>query len=533
MPKPKKKKTAGEQITAVAYYRYSDGSKQTEQSIEGQRSACEAYAKNHGLCLVDEYVDRHISGTSDDRPNFQRLIRDSADGRFEAVVVYKTDRFARNRYDSAIYKAQLRKNGVSIFYAAESIPDGPEGIILESLLEGLAEYYSAELGQKIRRGMNESARKCQAMGGTPPFGLKIENHKYLPNPAEAPIVRKIFADYAAGITAAQIAEDLNAQGIPTRRGRKWNKNSFRIMLQSEKYIGVYESHGVRVEDAIPPIVDKETFARARARLQANQGAPSRSKAIIPYLLSGKVVCGECGSPFIGMSGNGNGGFHQYYACKGHREKRCDMKSIRKNQLEDTVTQMTATFINDPKRIQQIIRGCMDVQEKDLAKAESSETQELRAAQKEARRKQNNIISAIENGTGAAVLTARLDQLSAEIQRLQYQLDAAARPAPKVTPEQIEFMLLQFQRQPDEQNIDYKRRLLDTFVSEVVITTDRLIVAYNLKSPRGDAETSTLELLRQSDGSLLAQYGGDDGNRTRVRKEVRESISGRSLSTTFP
>ena len=531
----KSKKPADGQLTAVAYYRYSEGGNQTEQSIEGQRRSCESYAAAHGLILVGEYVDRHISGTSDDRPNFQRLIRDSATGRFQAVIVYKTDRFARNRYDSAIYKSQLRKNGVSIFYSAESIPDGPEGIILESLLEGMAEYYSAELSQKIRRGMIESAHKCQAMGGTPPYGFKIVNHKFVPNPAEVPIVKKIFADYASGVTAADIAADLNAQGITTRRGSKWNKNSFRIMLNSEKYIGVYESHGVRVEDAIEPIIDKETFYRAKRKLAANQGAPSRSKAIIPYLLSGKVICGECGGPVNGSSGTGHGGFYNYYACKRQRTGQCNLHAVRKDWLEDTVVRVTAEFISQPERIQQIITACLEVQKKDLAASESSQILELKAAQKEAKRKQQNIIAAIEDGgAGAAVLMPRLDQLEAEIRRLQYQIDGLKEPKPQVTAEQLEFMLMQFQRMPSEQDLDYKRRLLDTFVAEVVLSSDKLLIRYNLlDNKRSEAETSLLELIRQSDGSLLAHYGGDDGNRTRVRKEVRESISGCSLPTTFP
>ena len=144
-------------MNTVIYARYSAGPRQTDQSIEGQLRVCTDFCKQRGLTVIDTYCDRHISGRTDERPEFQRLIADAKRKKFEAVVVYKTDRFARNKYDSAVYKRELKRNGIQIFYAAEAIPDGPEGIILESLMEGLAEYYSAELAQKIKRGMHERA----------------------------------------------------------------------------------------------------------------------------------------------------------------------------------------------------------------------------------------------------------------------------------------------------------------------------------------------------------------------------------------
>ena len=195
----------------VAYYRYSGGSRQTEQSIEGQRHDCEAYARAHGMTIAKEYIDRHISGKTDDRPAFQQMISDSDRHLFDAVICWKTDRLARNRYDSAIYKNRLRKNGVKILYAAETIVDGPEGIILEGLMESLAEYYSAELSQKLRRGQRESAMKCNALGGNRSFGYDIGADKhYCINEQQAPAVRYIFEQYAAGHTAAEIVAHLSS-----------------------------------------------------------------------------------------------------------------------------------------------------------------------------------------------------------------------------------------------------------------------------------------------------------------------------------
>ena len=160
-------------MKTVIYARYSS-ERQNEQSIEGQLRECYAYAKAHGLTVVKEYIDRAISGkAAENREAFQQMISDSDRKAFDAVLVYRTDRFARNRYDSAIYKSRLKRNGVTVLYAKEHIPDGPEGILFESLLEGMAEYYSAELSQKLRRGMRESALKCHATGGNCALGYRI------------------------------------------------------------------------------------------------------------------------------------------------------------------------------------------------------------------------------------------------------------------------------------------------------------------------------------------------------------------------
>lgn len=174
---------------AVIYARYSPVPNQREESIEGQLRECRDVAKRHELTVVREYADRRMSGTNDERPDFQRMLRDADRGLFDVVITWKNDRFARNRYDSAVYKQRLKRNGVKILYAKEVIPDGPEGIILESLLEGMAEYYSANLSQNIRRGQRENALEGKFIGGTIPLGYKLDAEKrYVLDPEKAPVV---------------------------------------------------------------------------------------------------------------------------------------------------------------------------------------------------------------------------------------------------------------------------------------------------------------------------------------------------------
>ena len=253
-----------ELIPAVIYARYSS-SGQREESIEGQLRDCHAYAKANGFTVVGEYVDKALTGKTDKRPDFQRMLRDSGRGVFKAVILWKMDRFARNRYDSAIYKAKLKKNGVRLYYAKESIPEGPEGIILESVMEGYAEYYSENLSQNIKRGNYDSALELKTLG-LRVLGLrKGADGRFEIDPNTAPIVKRIFREYARGDRAKDIIARLNAEGYKTSHGGAFNKNSLRRILQNEKYIGVYSYKDIRVENGIPAIVSREAPPGARCR----------------------------------------------------------------------------------------------------------------------------------------------------------------------------------------------------------------------------------------------------------------------------
>ena len=176
---------------AVIYARYSSEN-QTEQSIEGQVRVCKEYAERNGINIINEYVDRAMTGTNDKRPAFQQMLFDSKSHKFSLVLVYKFDRFARSRHDSAVNKAILQKNGVKVISATEQIANTPEGIILEGMLESFAEYYSAELSQKVKRGLKESRIKGNFTGGALPYGYSKQDKKISIDEEQANIVRFIF-----------------------------------------------------------------------------------------------------------------------------------------------------------------------------------------------------------------------------------------------------------------------------------------------------------------------------------------------------
>lgn len=265
-------------MNGVIYARYSSDN-QREESIEGQLRECKEFANRNDIVIVDTYIDRAFSAKTDNRPSFQKMIRDSAKNQFDVIIVWKLDRFARNRYDFAHYKAQLRKNCVKVVSATEAISEGSEGIILESVLEGMAEYYSAELAEKVIRGQTENAMKCKFNGGLVTFGYYIDNEQHFQIDVEtAPYITHIYNAYDSGMTMKGIAEDLNNKGVPNSRGGKFTINIISKILSNRRYIGEYRFRDIIVPDGIPAIVDKDLFDRVQANLEKNKHASAKYKA---------------------------------------------------------------------------------------------------------------------------------------------------------------------------------------------------------------------------------------------------------------
>ncbi len=478
---------------AVIYARYSSSS-QTEQSIEGQIRVCSEYAKAKGLTIVGEYIDRAISGRTDNRPDFQRLIADCNKHLFEAVIVYRTDRFARNKYDSAIYKRHLRKCNIELHYAAEHIPEGPEGIILESLMEGLAEYYSAELSQKIRRGIRESALKGKATGGNIALGYKIGPDKsFVIDEKEAEAVRMIFDMFVRQKTNAEICEYLNGLGLKTSRGNPFTKSSVPRIIQNEKYIGVYKCGDIRLEDAVPPIISKEVFLMAQ---KENARRRTSKQAALPradYLLSGKLFCGHCKRKMTGVSGTGKSGgkFYYYYCPSARYKKGCDKKQVPKDWIEDLVVSETLDHILRPEAVKYIANACYEIQLKDKSGNEEIEFFRRRIA--ENKKAVSNTLRAIESGVDTMSLPVRLKELEMEGLQLHDELKAAEARKIILTPEHIEFMLMQYaEKGADEQA--YKKEIIDCFVSEVYLYDNRLVIYYNINKNHPELAESDLALL---------------------------------------
>ena len=348
-------------MNVVVYARYSSHN-QNEQSIEGQLEYCKNYAKQHNYNIIHEYIDRAQSGTNDDRPEFLKMIEDSNKKNFEGVLVYQLDRFARNRYDSAIYKRTLKKNNVRVFSARENINDDASGVLMESVLEGMAEYFSVELGQKVKRGMKINADNCYYNGGTVPLGLKlidvdsnitdatgriVKKKKYAIDEDTAPIVQKIFEMYNSGYLMADIIRYMNDKNVKTATGGEFNKNSIRNILLNKKYIGIYSYNGIDTIGGIPRIIDDETFNKTQDIKFKNKKAPARARAKTEYLLTTKLFCGHCKEMMTGYSGTSkNGKLYNYYMCNNARKKLCNKKAVQKDYIEDLIVEQAREILTD-------------------------------------------------------------------------------------------------------------------------------------------------------------------------------------------
>lgn len=493
---------------AVIYARYSSHG-QTEQSIEGQLHDGYAYAERMGYQVVGEYIDRALTGTKDQRPDFQRMIRDAEKKTFSVVIVWKLDRFARNRYDSAIYKARLKKSGVRVVSVMEAITDSPEGIILEGLLESMAEYYSANLSENVRRGQRESVTKGWFCGGHVPYGYRAENHRLVPRDGEADIAREIFRRYAAGDPLTVIADDLNRRGYRTRAGAVFRASSFDSMVKNPAYAGRLLYNGQEVPGCADALIDEETYARAVARRQMNKRAPAAAKAVSArYLLQGKAFCGHCGAPMVGESGHGHlDRVYQYYSCADRKKKHtCKKKNEKKDLLERYVVDQTVRYILDPSRTEAIARAVAAEYKKEFGE---SRTADLERRIRKLDADLNALVDDLLTLPKAAHqrIGARIEQLEAQKADLEADL-ARLRLAEKITldEKQIAAWIRSFHGGSLD-DPDYCQRLIDSFVNSIYIYDDKIVIFYNLQ---GSKETSPHEVLEEikekENNSDLAGYG---------------------------
>ena len=318
-------------MKAVIYARYSSDT-QREESIEGQIRECTEYAKYNDMEIVGQYIDRAFSAKTDDRPDFQRMIADSAKKLFDVVLVWKLDRFARNRYDSAFYRYTLRKNGVRVVSAKENISNGPEGIILESLLEGIAEFYSANLSQNVKRGFKENALKGKWNGGAVPLGYRVVDHKLEVDEATAPVVQKMFTMCADGYTAKQIYDYLREKQVRRANGKPIAYNSVLYTLSNRIYLGEYRHSGIVLEHAFPALISEEMFEKVQATIQKHSIAPAAHSENDDYLLTTHLFCGHCGAMMTAYSGTSRTGkTYRYYICNRARKHLCDKEKVEKEK----------------------------------------------------------------------------------------------------------------------------------------------------------------------------------------------------------
>ena len=402
--------------TAVIYARFSSD-RQTEQSIEGQVRVCNDYAERNDILIVSQYIDRATTGTNDNREAFQKMMKDSDKKAWDYVLVYKLDRFSRNKFEMAIHRKHLKDNGIKILSAMENIPDSPEGILLESLLEGMNQYYSEELAQKTRRGQRETRLKGLHCAGRLNYGYYTKNKKVFIHEEESPIVKEIFERYAAGERGNEIAISFAERGI-LYRGKPFSAANIYVILHGEKYTGRYELHGEVYDNIYPRIIEPALYEKCKQKIDANRYGnhiPDYS-----YLLRRRVYCGECGTRMTSYSGTSKSGrVSKYYKCwNSIGKKNCKAKFIKKDMLDNIVVktlQETLTGKNLSVIVDEIYRqhnaklmgeNTVKLLEKELTQINKSIS---------------NIMRAIEQGIITDTTKERLQELEKSRQELQEKL----------------------------------------------------------------------------------------------------------------
>ena len=463
-------------MTAVIYARYSSDN-QREESIEGQIRECTAYAEKNGITVVKHYIDRALSAKTDNRPDFQQMIKDSEKRLFDIVLVWKLDRFARNRYDSAHYEYQLERNHVKLVSATEPISDSPAGIMVKSMLTGMAEYYSAELSEKVVRGMTENVLKGKYNGGTVPIGFKVDEEKFFQiDPLKAPFVVEAFQKYDDGASMKEIMNWLNDSSATTNRNQKFTYNSVWKLLSNRRYIGENRFKDIVMPDSIPAIVDKELFDRVQAKIEKNRRAPAHHKAEDDYLLTTKLFCGMCGAMMFGECGTGrNKVVHHYYKCAtAKRFKTCKKKTVRKEWLEDLVVAETMKLIQDDAVINAIVAEVMELQDQ--------ENTTLPLLEKQMREVENgieNMLNAIQAGVLTNSTKSRLEKLEAQQKELEVRIAEEKIARPRLSENQVRFWLTRF-RKLDPNVKSHRETLINTFVNAVYLYDEKVLITFNYK-----------------------------------------------------
>ena len=498
---------------AVIYARYSSHN-QTEQSIEGQLAKGHEFAAARGYTVVHEYCDRAVSGRTDNREAFQRMLSDTSKHQFDVIIVWKVDRFGRNREEIAFNKHRCKSNGVRVEYVAENLPDSPEAVILESVLEGMAEYYSLQLSQNVKRGQLESARKCQYVGGLMPLGYRADPQtmRYVPDEKTAPVVRLIFDMYAKGAIEAEIIRHLNEHGYRTPRGRPYTKSALATVLHNEKYIGVYtyraESETIRVEGGVPALVDKDTFDKVQELMKIHRRAPSSAWTKQDYILSDKLFCGHCGTRMVGESGFSHTGVkHSYYACQQKRkEHKCNKKSVRQDWIEGIVIEHVKSLLQDTELLELLADKAFEYYKASDDSAEQRALLESKLAEVE--RSIANLLKAVEAGLFNEAVKTRmeeLDQQKAEISAAIAELSLASKF--QLTRDHILYFLLRF-RDMDLENRAVQKRLIQTFINAIFLYDDgKIKIVHNFT---GDNNTTTLEAVNDAEAEAEAGDGPAQG-----------------------
>jgi len=482
-------------------------------SIEAQRSAIQAYCKQEGIELVGEYVDEARSGTNAERENFQRMISDSKLHAFDLVVVHKLDRFSRDRYDFAVYRKLLKGNGVSIRSVVERLDDSPESIILEGMLESMAEYYSKNLARETMKGLRARARKGLCCANRP-LGYDIAEGRFVINQLEAIVVREIFSRVGSGESLASISRDLASRSIRGSRGAPLQYVSLSKIVKNTIYYGSYTFAGeLACANCAEPIVDFELWTAANARLQGHRNPSIRRHRVEDYLLTGLLYCGLCGGHFSGHCSHGrNGKIYRRYRCTNSTQGKCDASVVDKEAIESFVLSALEHDLVKGSIVPHVIDS-LNARLKERAK--SSDAGKLKKELASLEMKKTRLLDVyLDSKIEKDVFVVRSSELDTKISEMKDLLAQCELPSILLVENTVRKSAESYCLSIKQKSGKDLSRLIGALIERVILYPDRIVIVYKIKNSTGDPIESVVprEPVAPAEsaipsGALNANYGG--------------------------
>lgn len=497
---------------AVIYARYSSHS-QTEATIEKQIEECEKYAKNNNLTVIGNYIDRAHTGTNFERAEFQRMMHNAKSKQFNVVLIYALNRFGRDHIESELQIRKLNKLGVAVQSITENFDDSSSGDLMRGIIMEIDQFYSRELSEKLSYGIEQAAKKGQALGGPGVFGFDIVDKKYVVNNEEADIVKIIFDLFVyQHKTRAEIIKHLNDNGYKTKTGTSFKDRAVERILKNQKYIGNYVFHGEIVYTDLPKIIDEQTFYKAQELLSQNKKAPARNrKPEESYFLTNKLFCGSCGSPMSGMSGHSKykSTVHQYYSCYKHQRKQCDMKNIRKDVIEPLVINEVLKILTDDN----ISKISKEVVKLSKDNSVGNKLSRLKKEKKEVEKAISYLVKAVEKGKGTDTLLNQLDKKEKELERINKNIAIEKLSQYPIEEKNVSDFLHQFVN-GDIDNQEIRKSIFDILINKVILSNEddthkKITIICNAHNGSNDVTFDIIE------GSSNTHNGGVGGTRTLV------------------
>ncbi|MDX9857596.1 MAG: recombinase family protein [candidate division Zixibacteria bacterium] len=511
----------------VALYARVSSERQAEKdlSISAQLKELRRYADRQGFTVVREFVDKAESARTANRPAFQEMIGVAKQKArpFDAILVWKLSRFARNREDSIVYKSMLRKRGIQLISINEQVDDSPTGMLLEGLIEVVDEFYSMNLAQDTKRGLRENAQRGFCNGGIAPYGYRrkgvidgqAKRSILEPDPETEPIVQEIFAMCRDGLGAKEIAKVLNHRGFQTRSGRQWSKTAILYILRNPIYTGRYVYARNRkltkgedrftIEGRIEPIINKSLFEEAQRLIESRSPlvtAPARTHS--EYLLSGLCYCGKCGRALQG--GTAKSGRYRYYGCYNHLRRgktTCDAKLVNAERFEQLVVEKLKERVLTPERLAELLEMTnreIVSQSRGTQKEIDALTREIEARQK----KLDRLYAALEDGSlDLADLSPRIKRLRTDIDKLQSTLSektsaqASQQTFKPLNQRQLQNYVDDLYDLLSNASVFERRGFLKSFVKRIEVTHPDVKVEYTLPLIREGAKGEVLSIDRKS------------------------------------